>query len=59
MRLFIAEKPQIGKDIANALGHAVRKDGYFQCGDDCVTWCVGHIIKSAEPEATIPPTQNG
>ena len=54
MRLFIAEKPQIGKDIANALGHAVRKDGYFQCGDDCVTWCVGHIIKSAEPEAYNP-----
>lgn len=54
MRLFIAEKPQIGKDIANALGHAVRKDGYFQCGDDCVTWCVGHIIKSAEPESYNP-----
>ncbi|KMK87261.1 DNA topoisomerase III [Pectobacterium atrosepticum ICMP 1526] len=50
MRLFIAEKPQVGKDIANALGNAVRKDGYFQCGNDYVTWCVGHIIKSAEPE---------
>ncbi|EMO3591325.1 DNA topoisomerase 3 [Escherichia coli] len=54
MRLFIAEKPAVGKDIANALGSAVRKDGYFQCGHDCVTWCVGHIIKSAEPEAYNP-----
>ncbi len=32
----------------------MRKDGYFQCDDDCVTWCVGHIIKSAEPEAYNP-----
>lgn len=58
MRLFIAEKPAVGKDIANALGDAVRKDGYFQCGDDCVTWCVGHIIKSAEPETYNPAYKN-
>ncbi|MEQ5736350.1 DNA topoisomerase 3 [Providencia alcalifaciens] len=54
MRLFIAEKPTVAKDIANALGNAKRENGYFICGDDYVTWCVGHIIESADPSQYDP-----
>ncbi|WIF74503.1 DNA topoisomerase III (plasmid) [Proteus vulgaris] len=55
MRVWIAEKPDIAKDIIKALGgKADRKDGYFDCGSDVVTWCFGHILESAEPEVYNP-----
>ncbi|MEG9385112.1 type IA DNA topoisomerase [Morganella morganii] len=55
MRLWIAEKPDIAKDIIKALGgNAERKDGYFDLGNDVITWCYGHILSSAEPESYCP-----
>ncbi|HDF2366260.1 TPA: topoisomerase C-terminal repeat-containing protein [Morganella morganii] len=55
MRLWIAEKPDIAKDIIKALGgKAERKDGYFDLGNDVITWCYGHILSSAEPESYCP-----
>ena len=44
MRLFIAEKPQLAQAIVAGLGGGTRKDGYIECGDDCVTWCFGHML---------------
>lgn len=56
MKLYIAEKPAVALDIANALtgGKHSKKNGYFECGDDKVTWCIGHLLKSVEPEAYNP-----
>lgn len=55
MRVFIAEKPALGQVIAEALGTVIRKDGYFECGsNDIVTWCVGHLLELAPPEAHNP-----
>lgn len=54
MRLFIAEKPQLGQVIAEALGQPCRKSGYIECGPDIVTWCVGHLLELAPPEAHNP-----
>lgn len=52
MRLFIAEKPSVGMDIAKALsGEIVRANGYVHVGDDVVTWCIGHLLGQAKPEA--------
>lgn len=51
MRVFIAEKPLLAQVIADALGTPRRKDGYFECGTDIVTWCVGHLLELAPPEA--------
>ncbi|WP_205438314.1 DNA topoisomerase III [Edwardsiella tarda] len=53
MRLFIAEKPSLGRAIADVLPKPHRRaDGYIQCGnDDIVTWCVGHLLEQAEPDA--------
>lgn len=53
-KLFIAEKPALGKVIAEALGNPVRKDGYFQCGNDAVTWCIGHVLELCPPETHNP-----
>ena len=54
MRLFIAEKPALGKVIAEALGNPRSKGGYIECGPDIVTWCVGHLLALAPPEAHNP-----
>ncbi|MEQ0866920.1 type IA DNA topoisomerase [Pseudomonas aeruginosa] len=54
MRLFIAEKPQLGQVIAEALGGGQRRGGSIQCGADVVTWCVGHLLELAPPEAHNP-----
>ncbi|WP_055137550.1 DNA topoisomerase, partial [Pseudomonas corrugata] len=50
MRLFIAEKPDLAKVIAEGLGNGHRKGGYIECGSDIVTWCIGHLLQLAPPE---------
>ncbi len=50
MRLFIAEKPSLGKAIASGLGRGTPGDGCIVCGSDVVTWCFGHILEQAAPE---------
>ncbi|WP_165854902.1 DNA topoisomerase 3 [Marinobacter sp. JSM 1782161] len=51
MRLFIAEKPSLGRAIASALpGEIQRGRGWLRCGErDVVTWCIGHLLEPAEP----------
>ena len=50
MRLVIAEKPSVAKNIADVLGADNRQDGYFEGNDYLVSWCVGHLIELAQPE---------
>ena len=51
MRLFIAEKPSLGRAIADVLGVTEKKRDYIECQQgDIVTWCVGHLLEQAEPE---------
>lgn len=50
MRLFIAEKPSMGAELAKYLpGPASRKDGYIVTAGGVVTWGFGHILRQAEP----------
>ncbi|MGR6863454.1 DNA topoisomerase [Aliivibrio salmonicida] len=52
MRLFIAEKPSLGRAIAASLGVVKAETGYITCDNgDVVTWCIGHLLELAEPEA--------
>ena len=53
MRLFIAEKPSLGRAIADVLPKPHRRgEGYIACGDDqVVTWCVGHLLEQAQPDS--------
>jgi DNA topoisomerase-3 len=51
MRLFIAEKPSVAKAIAAELGITGRDDGVLNCGSSRVTWCFGHMLEQAEPDA--------
>lgn len=51
MRLFIAEKPDMGRKIAAALqGPHKNGNGFVETGEGVVTWCIGHIMESAKPE---------
>ncbi|ELR6561778.1 DNA topoisomerase 3 [Campylobacter coli] len=51
MRLFIAEKPELGRAIAEGLdGNYKSGEGYIQKGDNIVTWAFGHILELAKPE---------
>src|SRR4051794_15652794 len=51
MRVIIAEKPSMARDIAKALGASERREGYIASAENCVTWCVGHLVELAPMEA--------
>jgi len=49
MKVCIAEKPSVAKDIAEVLGASQRKDGYFEGNGYQVTWTYGHLCTLKEP----------
>jgi len=49
MRVCIAEKPSVAKEIAAVIGAKVRRNGYFEGNDYCVTWTFGHLCSLQEP----------
>ena len=58
MKLFIAEKPELARAIANGLpGNAQSCDGYIQKGDNIITWAFGHVLGLAMPEDYNPAWQ--
>ncbi|MDN0086599.1 DNA topoisomerase III [Yersinia nurmii] len=53
MQLFIAEKPSLARAIADILPKPHKRgDGFIACGNQhVVTWCVGHLLEQAQPDA--------
>ncbi len=51
MRLFLCEKPSQAKDIAKVLGATRRGDGCWLGSNLTVTWCIGHLLETAPPDA--------
>ena len=51
MKLVIAEKPAVAMSLATVLGATERKDGYLEGSGYLVSWCVGHLLELAQPEA--------
>lgn len=51
MKLVIAEKPSIGISIAKVIGAYERHEGYYEGSDYIVSWCFGHLVELAKPEA--------
>lgn len=56
MILYIAEKPSLGRAIADVLPRPHKKgEGFIQAANgDCVSWCVGHLLEQAPPDAYHP-----
>lgn len=50
MKLCIAEKPSVARDLAQLLGASVKKDGFFEGNGYWVTWTIGHLCSLKEPE---------
>lgn len=51
MRVYLCEKPSQGKDIARVLGAGQRGSGCYSGPGVTVTWCIGHLVEAAPPEA--------
>ena len=59
MRVILAEKPSVAKDIAKALGTSGSQRGYFKLPNgDCVTYAIGHLIESDDTAIT-PQVDDG
>ncbi|BFH18212.1 hypothetical protein J6TS7_29580 [Paenibacillus dendritiformis] len=52
MRVILAEKPDMGHNIAEALG-LLKKGRHFDKlkNGDAVTWAIGHVIQQKEPDS--------
>ncbi len=49
MKVCIAEKPSVAREIAQVLGANVRRDGFFEGNGYQVTWTFGHLCTLKEP----------
>ncbi len=54
MKVCIAEKPSVARDIAEVLGAKTRKDGYYEGNGFQVTWTFGHFCTLKEPHDYSP-----
>ncbi len=44
MKLIIAEKPSLARNIVSAIGNMKKNDGYFENENYLVTWAFGHLF---------------
>lgn len=50
-KLVIAEKPSVAKSIAAVIGADKRKEGYLEGNGYIISWCIGHLVELAKPDA--------
>jgi len=50
MKVCIAEKPSVAKEIAEIIGAKARKDGFYEGNGYQVTWTFGHFCTLKEPD---------
>ena len=50
MKVILAEKPSVARDIAAVVGANQKRDGYFEGNDYAVTYAFGHLVTLEEPE---------
>lgn len=50
VRLIVAEKPSVARDLARLLGIRDRIGIGYVGGDTWITWCIGHMAELAPPE---------
>ena len=51
MRLVITEKPSVAQAVARVIGADERKNGYMEGNGYIVSWCIGHLVELAQPDA--------
>ena len=50
MKVCIAEKPSVAKEIAYIIGAKTRRDGYYEGNGYQVTWTFGHLCTLKTPD---------
>jgi len=50
MKVIIAEKPSVGREIARVFGADTKKDGYIEGKGYTFTWAFGHLLQLAAPQ---------
>ena len=50
MKLCIAEKPSVGKEIARILGATNRRDGFYEGNGYLISWTFGHLCTLKAPD---------
>ncbi len=48
MKVVVAEKPSVARDLARILGAKTRRDGFIEGNDYAVTWAIGHLVSLAD-----------
>ncbi|MDX2474960.1 MAG: DNA topoisomerase 3 [Candidatus Krumholzibacteria bacterium] len=54
MKVIIAEKPSVARDIAKVLKITAKKKGYIEGRGCAVTWAFGHLVTLQEPSEYDP-----
>jgi len=49
MRVVVAEKPSVARDLARVLGANQRRNGFLEGNGLRITWCFGHMAELQEP----------
>ena len=50
MKVIIAEKPSVGREIARVFGATTKHDGYIEGKGYMFTWAFGHLLQLAAPQ---------
>jgi len=49
MKVVLAEKPSVARELASFLGASARHEGYYEGKGYQVTWALGHLVTLMEP----------
>jgi len=58
MRVILAEKPSVARDIARCIGATIKHKGYIDGNGWAVTWAFGHLVELVEPDKYDPALKN-
>lgn len=50
MKVVIAEKPSVARELAKVFGATTKKDGYIEGKGYSFTWAFGHLLQLAPPQ---------
>jgi DNA topoisomerase III len=50
MKVVVAEKPSVARELASFLGASSRHEGFYEGKGYQVTWALGHLVTLMEPE---------
>lgn len=50
MKVVLAEKPSVARELAQYLGCPTRRDGFLEGSGYQVTWAFGHLVALKDPE---------